>query len=206
VNIGRFPAYEELKRHTAREVSPRLRELVFVSWLGTTAAGSPARMSVLADVKSRVTGLKRVARSEKERYSGGEERPLGGYLAAMSVYVAAVGTLAGVTRLIGRDVPDGLAAGDLLLAAVATHKLSRLITRDPVTSPLRAPFTTYQGQEGPAELDEEVRGQGAEGDRGAHHLPVLPGPVGGDGPDDRLYLPSAGDQARCGYPGRAGRR
>jgi len=161
VNIRRFPAYEELKRHTAREVSPRLRELVFVSWLGATAAGSRARMSVLADVKSRVTGLKRVARSEKERYSGGQERPLGGYLAAMSVYAAAVGTLAGVTRLIGRDVPDGLAAGDLLLAAVATHKLSRLITRDPVTSPLRAPFTTYQGQEGPAELDEEVRGQGA---------------------------------------------
>ena len=41
------------------------------------------------------------------------------------------------------------------------HKLSRLITKDPVTSPLRAPFTVYQGQEGPAELEEEVRGEGA---------------------------------------------
>jgi hypothetical protein len=118
-------------------------------------------MSVRADVKSTVTGLMRAARSEKERYSGGQDRPLCGYLAAMSVYVTAVGTLAGLTRLTGREVPDGLAAGDLLLAAVATHKLSRLITRDPVTSPLRAPFTAYQGQEGPAELDEEVRGQGA---------------------------------------------
>ena len=118
-------------------------------------------MSVLTDVKSRVAGLKRAARSEREGYSGGQDRPLGGYLAAMSVYAAAVGTLAGVTRLTGREVPDGLAAGDLLLAAVATHKLSRLITRDPVTSPLRAPFTAYQGQEGPAELDEKVRGQGA---------------------------------------------
>ena len=47
------------------------------------------------------------------------------------------------------------------MSAVATHKLSRLITKDPVTSPLRAPFTVYQGQEGPAELEEEVRGQGA---------------------------------------------
>ena len=44
---------------------------------------------------------------------------------------------------------------------MATHKLSRLITKDPVTSPLRAPFTVYHGQEGPAELEEEVRGQGA---------------------------------------------
>jgi len=51
---------------------------------------------------------------------------------------------------------------DVLLAAVATHKLSRLITKDPVTSPLRAPFTVYQGQSGPAELEEEVRGSGAQ--------------------------------------------
>ena len=31
-----------------------------------------------------------------------------------------------------------------------------------MTSPLRAPFTVYQGQEGPAELKEEVRGKGAQ--------------------------------------------
>ena len=29
-----------------------------------------------------------------------------------------------------------------------------------MTSPLRAPFTAYQGTQGPAELEEEVRGQG----------------------------------------------
>ncbi len=43
---------------------------------------------------------------------------------------------------------------DTALCAVATHKLSRLLARDPVTSPLRAPFTSYQGTAGPAELDE----------------------------------------------------
>jgi len=47
------------------------------------------------------------------------------------------------------------------MSAVATHKLSRLIARDPVTSPLRAPFTEYRGPAGPAELREDVRGQGA---------------------------------------------
>ena len=51
---------------------------------------------------------------------------------------------------------------DVLLSAVATHKLSRLITKDPVTSPLCAPFTTFQGQEGPAEVEEKVRGKGAQ--------------------------------------------
>jgi len=115
-------------------------------------------MSVLSDVRSRVSGL---ARAEKERYSGGEERPLGGYLAAMGAYATVTATLAAVARLTGREVPDGLAVRDILLSAVATHKLSRLITKDPVTSPLRAPFTVYQGQEGPAELEEEVRGTGA---------------------------------------------
>ena len=47
----------------------------------------------------------------------------------MAVYAGAVGTLAGVTRLTKREIPDGLAAGDVLLSAVATHKLRRLITR-----------------------------------------------------------------------------
>lgn len=98
-------------------------------------------MSVLTDVRS-------WARSEKERYSRGEERPLGGYLAAMGAYAVVVGTLTAVTRLTRRKVPDGLGVTDVLLSAVATHKLSRLITKDPVTSPLRAPSTMYEGQQG----------------------------------------------------------
>ena len=121
--------------------------------------GSRTPMSVLADFKSRLTG---VARAEKDLYSDGQERPLGGYLGAMAVYAAAVGTLAGVTRLTRPDIPDGLSVRDLVLGAVATHKLSRLITKDPVTSPLRAPFTVYRETEGPAELKEDVRGRGAQ--------------------------------------------
>ena len=45
-------------------------------------------MFVFTDVRSRVT---RLARTEKERYSDGEERPLGGYLAAMGAYTAVTG-------------------------------------------------------------------------------------------------------------------
>jgi len=115
-------------------------------------------MSVIADVKARAAGL---ARAEKKRYSGDEERPLGGYLAAMGAYATVTGALALTARLTGRPIPDGLGTRDVLMSAVATHKLSRLITKDPVTSPLRAPFTRFQGQNGPAELEEEVRGTGA---------------------------------------------
>jgi uncharacterized protein DUF1360 len=115
-------------------------------------------MSVITDVKSRVS---RLARAEKQSYSGDAERPLGSYLTLMSAYAAVTGTLAAAARLTHREIPDGLAGRDIALSAVATHKLSRLITKDPVTSPLRAPFTAYQEQEGPAELKEEVRGNGA---------------------------------------------
>src|SRR5208282_657631 len=111
--------------------------------------GSRVRMSVLADFRSRLTG---VARAEKDLYSDGQERPLGGYLGAMAAYGTAVGALAGVTRLTRHEVPDGLSVRDVILGAVATHKLSRLVTKDPVTSPLRAPFTVYRDTEGPAEL------------------------------------------------------
>jgi hypothetical protein len=116
-------------------------------------------MSVLADTKSRLAGL---ARAQKTRYSGDEERPLGGYVGPMAAYSAVVGTLAAVTRLTRHELPDDLAVKDIVLSAVATHKLSRLVTKDPVTSPLRAPFTEFQGTQAPSELSEEVRGQGAQ--------------------------------------------
>lgn len=114
-------------------------------------------MTMLTDVKQRLAGA---ARGQAVRYAGDGERPLRGYAATMSIYAATVAGLAAAVRASGKEVPDGLPAGDLVLCAAATHKLSRLITKDPVTSPLRAPFTSYQGTEGPAELAEEVRGEG----------------------------------------------
>jgi len=62
-----------------------------------------------------------------------------------------------VTR---RKVPR-LTAGDIALMSVATFKLSRVIARDPITSPLRAPFTSFEGPaDTPSELRETVRGSG----------------------------------------------
>jgi hypothetical protein len=79
----------------------------------------------------------------------------------MGVYSGMVAALAGLARLTRRDVPRELPWSDVIRCAAATQKLSRLLTKDPVTSPLRAPFAAYEGASGPAELDEEVRGQGA---------------------------------------------
>jgi hypothetical protein len=51
-------------------------------------------------------------------------------------------------------------AQDVILIGTASHKLSRLIAKDKVTSFLRAPFTEYQGRGGPAEVEERARGEG----------------------------------------------
>jgi hypothetical protein len=47
---------------------------------------------------------------------------------------------------------------DVALLGVGTHKLSRLITKDFVTAPLRAPFTRRKENEGAGEVHDEPRG------------------------------------------------
>jgi hypothetical protein len=89
------------------------------------------------------------------------DRPLGGYLAIMAGYGALMTSAAGLLARRGR-LPDRLRAGDGVLLAVATHKLSRTLAKDAVASPLRAPFTRFKGGAGPGEVNEEVRGEGAQ--------------------------------------------
>ena len=110
---------------------------------------------------SHMTSIRTRLREQAANYSDGQDRPLTGYAATMGVYAAVVGLAAAVARVTKRDVPDGLSPADVALSAAATHKLSRLLAKDPVTSPLRAPFTSYEGTSAPSELHEEVRGQGA---------------------------------------------
>ncbi|HVD28282.1 MAG TPA: DUF1360 domain-containing protein [Mycobacteriales bacterium] len=111
-----------------------------------------------------MTGVERIrtaARREAEAYRAGEERPLGSYLATMGTYGASVAALVGAGALAGKRLPDRISPYDLVLLGVATHKLSRLVAKDTVTAPLRAPFTEFAGPQGQGELHEEVRGHGA---------------------------------------------
>lgn len=101
----------------------------------------------------------RLAESER-RYAPDDERPLGGYIGVLAAFAAAVAAFGGVLRVTGRGLPERIDARDLALIAVASHRLSRLVAKDPVTSPLRAPFTRFAGPSGPSELHEEVRGSG----------------------------------------------
>lgn len=103
-------------------------------------------------------GLGSMVAREARRYKDGEDRPLGSFVAIMGAYAGAVGV--GAVTVRRRGLPERIRWDDLVLVAMATHKLSRLIAKDPVTSPLRAPFTHFAGTSGEAELSEEVRGSG----------------------------------------------
>jgi hypothetical protein len=116
-------------------------------------------MTTLTEVRDKLASA---ARTQSARYADGEDRPLGGYAVTMAVYGGLVGSLTWIAKISGRDIPDRLSAMDLACGAAATHKLSRLLAKDPVTSPLRAPFTSFHGTSGDAELHEEVRGHGAQ--------------------------------------------
>ena len=98
-------------------------------------------------------------RRVKQQYQGDEERPLGGYLAVLGVYGGITGALAGLARVL-RIPPPTPSVTDTVLLSAATYKLSRLLTKDAVTSPLRAPFTRYEEPTGEGELMESVRGEG----------------------------------------------
>lgn len=93
----------------------------------------------------------------RRAYAGDERRPIEGYLRTMGAYGAVGLTLAGIGKATGRRIPERVSAGDVALVSVATHKLSRLLAKDAVTSPLRAPFTRYTGPAGAGEVAEEVR-------------------------------------------------
>jgi hypothetical protein len=100
------------------------------------------------------------ARVQKREYTNGEPRPLGGDLGAMGVYVGLVSAAAAAVKASGRELPERIPLGDAVLLTIGTFRLARRIAKDPVTSPLRAPFTRFEGASGHAEVAEEVREHG----------------------------------------------
>jgi hypothetical protein len=90
-----------------------------------------------------------------ERYNHGHERPLAGYGVVDGVYLATVTAVGLVARRMGKRAPE-LSVRDIAVFGIATHRMARTITKDSVTSPLRMPFTRYEGRGGPGELQEKV--------------------------------------------------
>ena len=91
-----------------------------------------------------------------------EDKPLAGYGALSTAWVAAFAGAVLALRASGRQLPDRYTPGDVVIAGIASHKISRLISRDKVTSFLRAPFMRYRGSVGKGEVREDPRGEGLQ--------------------------------------------
>jgi Protein of unknown function (DUF1360) len=109
-------------------------------------------------------------------HSPDQERPLGGYGVLMGSFAAVAGAFGVWLKRSGRELPERLETGDIVLVAVASHKASRLVAKDRVTSPLRAPFTRFQDDAGPSEVSEAARGRGVR--RAIGELIVCPYCIG----------------------------
>ncbi len=86
------------------------------------------------------------------------ERPLGAYALLAGAYVGLLGGVVAAARR--RDLLlDRVDAGDLALLAIGAHRLSRMLSREKVSRPLRRPFTRVDpdAPSPPGELAEDVR-------------------------------------------------
>src|SRR5687767_9580057 len=95
-----------------------------------------------------------------DTFGGGESTPAWAYAGLLALYAAGLGGFALWLRRSGRELPrPGIT--DVLLVGAATHKASRLLTKEKVTRPLREPFAEVEGEgELPRELDQQPQGTG----------------------------------------------
>ncbi len=95
-------------------------------------------------------------------YSPNEHKPLGAYALLTATFNSLAAVLVLVQARSRRSLPERIPARDIALLGLGTFKLSRIISKDKVTSFMRAPFTRYEGPAGPSEVSEEPRGSGVK--------------------------------------------
>ncbi|MFH8487705.1 DUF1360 domain-containing protein [Streptomyces longisporoflavus] len=86
--------------------------------------------------------------------------PLGGYAVLMAAFTAMAGGTVALARKRGVGLPEQVPPWDVALLGVATFKTARLLTKDKITSFLRAPFTRRAEDTTAAETMDVPRGSG----------------------------------------------
>jgi hypothetical protein len=122
-----------------------------------TIAKKAARSSsgAVKKVARSTNGAVSKAQATAVHLSHDDPRPLAGYAALLISYGALSGVLGLGLRRKGVRV-KALGPMDLVLYGLATEHLSRVITKDSITSVLRAPFTRFKEAAGEGEVNEEV--------------------------------------------------
>src|SRR3954464_11069050 len=88
-----------------------------------------------------------------------DRRPLANYALLAGVFNTAFASALVKADREGK-VPERIPAQDILLVGIATHKLSRIITKESVRGFARKPFTRYKGHSGKGEVEEAPKGRG----------------------------------------------
>jgi hypothetical protein len=88
-----------------------------------------------------------------------EPQPLGAYASLAVAYAGLFGGGLAAAVRSGHELPPDVGVRDLALYGVATHRLSRLLSREKVARFVRAPFTTIDEDADcpPAEMAEHPR-------------------------------------------------
>lgn len=94
-------------------------------------------------------------------YAPPDERPpFATYAVLAGLFNLLFAAAVGLFLRRGRELPERIGGADVATIGVASHKLSRLVAKDKVTAPFRAPFTEFEEKSGPAEVSEQSRGTG----------------------------------------------
>lgn len=91
-----------------------------------------------------------------------EATPLSHYARIIALYHLAFAIFLVISKNTGKPIPERLRLSDIALLGVATFKLSRLISKEIITTPIRAPFTRFVEYTGQGEVKEAPRGEGAQ--------------------------------------------
>jgi hypothetical protein len=88
-----------------------------------------------------------------------DPRPLEGYALLLSVYGAAAAGIALAARR-RRVLPTLPGAAEFALSALAVQYISRVLTKDSITSVIRSPLVAFEKPTGEGEVSERVVGTG----------------------------------------------
>ncbi len=107
--------------------------------------------------------IKRGKQKSADLFSGysRQKRPLGGYAALCGLFTLGLSSALTNAKRNERKFSD-LSWSDWVLLGIATHKLGRIVTKDLVTSPFRAPFVKFVKSAGAGEVEEKARGEGIQ--------------------------------------------
>jgi len=99
-------------------------------------------------------------RSRRQAPRRERELPVGDYAALVAIFNGILASTLLARKCARQSLPERVEPQDLILFALSTQKLSRVITKDKITAAFRAPFTEVEGKGGAGELEERGRGHG----------------------------------------------